>query len=191
MRLRLRRWQEADPSVSRHQSSRSGFVQVGLRLLPSEQRRLKWRERPGRANLNCISPGRETLSAHGAGARATTHLWTVRRGLGPTQMGTEAGRTRRHARRETRDRRRGPKAGSSAASSLDQLRGVRTAPQYAKTETGSGIVDKRLDRTTTKRRVPATAPLALPPLHHKIEREGAPTDGSTDCIENTQCAPSA
>ena len=36
-----------------------------------------------------------------------------------------------------------------------------------------------------------TAPLALPPLHHKMEREGALTDGSADCIENTQCAPSA
>jgi hypothetical protein len=32
--------------------------------------------------------------------------------------------------------------------------------------------------------------LVLALLHHKMERESALTDGSADCFENTQCAPS-
>jgi transposase len=50
---------------------------------------------------------------------------------------------------------------------------------------------QRLECTTMKRRVPVTAPLALPSLHRMMKRKGVLTDGSADCIENTQCAPSA
>jgi len=44
MHPRLRRWQEADLSVSWLRSRPSGFVQVTLCLLTFGRRKLKWRE---------------------------------------------------------------------------------------------------------------------------------------------------
>ena len=67
----------------------------------------------------------------------------VRRRLRPAAVGTEAGRAGGQKGKGTRHHRRGTQACSAAAPSLDQLRGVRAAPQYAKAETGSGIVQTK------------------------------------------------
>jgi hypothetical protein len=50
---------------------------------------------------------------------------------------------------------------------------------------------KKSERTTTRMSSSGDCALGLAPAPSTMARENALTDGSADCIENTQCAPSA
>src|SRR5215469_13919493 len=96
-------------------------------------------------------------------------------------MGTEAGRAWGQKRQAKSHHCRSTQAGGPASSSLDQLRSIRTVPQHPKAETRGGLTRKKLECTTPKRRVPATASLAWPLIRMM---RGRTSEGSADCIEN-------